>query len=219
MPRSKRDKEVSLTRVKKKTREGRNNLIAEIRACVDKYQYIYQFNLENLRSRGFIDVRQHFKTNSRFFFGKNNVMAIALGRTQETEYADGMYKVSKLLKGQCALMFSSVEPKQVLEYFKSFHKEDYARAGDVATETVSLDAGPLSQFAFSMEPQLRKMGLPTALEKGVISLVKDFLVCTKGETLNPEQCKILKALDIKMADFRLNVNAVFDKNDGLQILN
>lgn len=43
---------------------------------------------------------------------------------------------------------------------------DYARAGNKATFTVSLDPGPLEQFPHSMEPQLRQLGLPTALKRG-----------------------------------------------------
>lgn len=43
---------------------------------------------------------------------------------------------------------------------------DYARAGNKATLTVSLDPGPLEQFPHSMEPQLRQLGLPTALRRG-----------------------------------------------------
>lgn len=31
---------------------------------------------------------------------------------------------------------------------------------------VTLDEGPLEQFPHSMEPQLRQLGLPTALKKG-----------------------------------------------------
>uniref|UniRef100_A0AC35U0J2 Ribosome assembly factor mrt4 n=1 Tax=Rhabditophanes sp. KR3021 TaxID=114890 RepID=A0AC35U0J2_9BILA len=218
MPRARRDKVVSLTKVKKKNRGTKENLVTEIRSCSDTYPYIYAFNLENLRSSGFKDVRQHFKTNSRFFFGKNSVMGIALGKTKETEYAEGLFKLGQHLSGQCALMFSKVPPSTVTNYFQTFHKEDFARAGDIATDTFDLPAGPLPQFAFSMEPQLRKMGMPTTLDKGVVTLVKEMKVCTKEEKLNPEQCKILKAFDYKMADFRLGVSAIFEKGKGLKIL-
>lgn len=37
--------------------------------------------------------RQQFKDSSRFFFGKNNVMGIALGRTQNDEHASNLHKV------------------------------------------------------------------------------------------------------------------------------
>lgn len=45
---------------------------------------------------------------------------------------------------------------------------DYARAGNQAQMDVTLDEGPLEQFPHSMEPQLRQLGLPTALKKGEI---------------------------------------------------
>lgn len=36
----------------------------------------------------------------------------------------------------------------------------------MAQMAVTLDEGPLEQFSHSMEPQLRQLGLPTALKKG-----------------------------------------------------
>ena len=39
-------------------------------------------------------IRQRFKTNSRFIFGKNSVLALALGRTVGSEHAKGLSKVS-----------------------------------------------------------------------------------------------------------------------------
>lgn len=43
---------------------------------------------------------------------------------------------------------------------------DYARAGNKAQMDITLEEGPLEQFPHSMEPQLRQLGLPTALKKG-----------------------------------------------------
>ena len=50
--------------------------------------------------------------------------------------------------------------------FHDYEQEDYARFGTTATYAVNLPAGPLLQFAHSIEPQLRKLGLPTKIEKG-----------------------------------------------------
>lgn len=54
---------------------------------------------------------------------------------------------------------------------------DYARAGNKAQMNITLDEGPLEQFTHSMEPQLRQLGLPTALKKGKIKMFewKQFL--------------------------------------------
>lgn len=63
--------------------------------------------------------------------------------------------------------FSHLVTRLCLRWFSKFKEVDFARAGNKATYTVSLDTGPLEQFPHSMEPQLRQLGLPTALKKGM----------------------------------------------------
>ena len=79
---------------------------------------------------------------------------------------------------------------------------DYARTGGEATEDVMLPEGPLSQFPHSIEPQLRALGMPTALKKGVVTLLSDYTVCKKGDSLTSEQARILKLLGKQQANFR-----------------
>jgi len=42
-----------------------------------------------------------------------------------------------------------------------------------------------------MEPQLRKLGLPTTLKTGVVTCLFDYTVCNKGDVLTPEQAQLL----------------------------
>ncbi|CAJ0960059.1 unnamed protein product, partial [Mesorhabditis belari] len=214
MPRTKREKEVSLTKVKKKTKEAKSGMINEVKHCAESYENLYVFSVDNMRSDLFLEVRQHFKANSRFFFGKNNVMAVALGRTKEAECQKNLHKMANSLKGQRGLMFTNVPDEKVIKYFEEFRHKDFARGGQVATETIELSEGPLPQFSFSMEPQLRKLGLPTKLEKGQIELYKDFHVCSENETLNAEQAKILKILGIKMSEFRFVLHKRWQRSTG-----
>lgn len=74
---------------------------------------------------------------------------------------------------------------------EEYGEDDYARSGFVATETIELPAGPLPDFAHSIEPHLRQLGMPTALSKGVVTLLKDYTVCKEGQTLAPEPARIL----------------------------
>ena len=44
--------------------------------------------------------------------------------------------------------------------------------------------------------------MPTALKKGVVTLLSDYTVCKKGDTLTSEQTRILKLLGKQQANFR-----------------
>lgn len=46
---------------------------------------------------------------------------------------------------------------------------------------------PPEVFAHSMEPQLRKLGLSTKLDRGVPTLLGEHTVCKEGDVLTPEQ--------------------------------
>uniref|UniRef100_A0AC34F5I3 Ribosome assembly factor mrt4 n=1 Tax=Panagrolaimus sp. ES5 TaxID=591445 RepID=A0AC34F5I3_9BILA len=243
MPKSKKDKEISLTKVKKKTRENKNAIISQIQDALAQHKHIFVFSIDSMRSAKMTEIRQKFKETSRFFYGKNTVistkmteirqkfketsrffygkntvMSVALGRDAATEKEKGLHKVSQLLKGQCGLMFTNENEKKVVKFFKDYSENDHARAGQEVDEDISLEKGPLPQFAFSVEPQLRKLGLPTKLEKGVIELVDDFTVCKAGDKLNPEQAKILKLLDHKLSHFQVNLIAHWSADKGLTTL-
>ncbi|XP_007251523.1 mRNA turnover protein 4 homolog [Astyanax mexicanus] len=213
MPKSKRDKKVSLTKTAKKGLEAKQNLIEELRKCVDTYRYVFIFSVENMRNNKLKDIRAAWK-HSRFFFGKNKVMMIALGKGPTDEYKDNLHRVSKFLRGEVGVLFTNKTKEEVQEYFNSFKEVDYARSGNVAQMAVTLDEGPLEQFTHSMEPQLRQLGLPTALKKGVVTLIKDYEVCKEGDTLTPEQARILKLFGFEMAEFKLSIKCMWNSESG-----
>ncbi|KAM9408181.1 mRNA turnover protein 4 homolog [Pholidichthys leucotaenia] len=132
-------------------------------------------------------------------------MIVALGKRETDEYKDNLHKIGKHLRGEVGVLFTNKTKDEVQEYFNHFKEMDYARAGNPAQMDVALDEGPLEQFPHSMEPHLRQLGLPTALKKGVVTLLKDDQVCKEGDVLTPEQARILVS----------SLNFSFDGNDGL----
>lgn len=115
-----------------------------------------------------------------------------------------------MLKGNVGLLFTNREPTEVQLWFDKYNDFDYARAGFVTSQTITLEQGqqrfdiyiinifigPLEQFAHSLEPHLRSLGLPTKLEKGKVVLMNDHEVCKLGDVLTPEQARIIVRLII-----------------------
>lgn len=92
-----------MTKTNKKGRELKQGIVSEVRKCVDEYPSVYVFSFVNLRSKLLKEVRMDFRKDSRFFMGKNKVMILALGKSQQDEYQDSLRQVSKRLKGQVCL--------------------------------------------------------------------------------------------------------------------
>lgn len=74
---------------------------------------------------------------------------------------------------------------------KEYEEIDYARSGFITQETITLPEGPIPDFSHSIESHLRQLGMPTALQKGVVTLIKEYTVCKTGQALTPEQARIL----------------------------
>ncbi|CAA2933977.1 mRNA turnover 4 homolog [Olea europaea subsp. europaea] len=116
MPKSKRNRAVTLSKTKKKGREHKENVVNAIRESVEKYGSVYVFTFENMRNLKFKEFRDQLKSSSRFFLGSNKVMQVALGRSAADEIRPGLHKISKLLRGDSGICFTSL-PKQEVERF------------------------------------------------------------------------------------------------------
>uniref|UniRef100_A0A7N0ZWV5 Ribosome assembly factor mrt4 n=1 Tax=Kalanchoe fedtschenkoi TaxID=63787 RepID=A0A7N0ZWV5_KALFE len=205
MPKSKRDRAITLSKTKKKGREHKEAIVSIIREAAEKYNSAYVFTFENMRNLKFKEFREQLKATSRFFLGSNKVMQVALGRSESDEIRPGMYNVSKLLHGDAGLVFTNMPKEEVERLFNGYEESDFARTGSIATEKVELKEGPLDQFTHEMEPFLRKQGMPVKLNKGVVELVADYVVCEEGKPVSPEASRILRLLGIKMATFKLHL--------------
>lgn len=205
MPKSKRNKLVSLTKAKKKGKEWKEGLVSTVRTCLDSYKAVYLVKYYNMRTERFKALREEVQDSSRFILGSNKIMQVALGRTDADEYKVNLHLLAERLKGDVGLFCTNLDHEQVLELFDQFHHDDYARAGARATQDFSLPEGPMEgprgPLPHMMEPQLRKLGLPTKLNKGVVELLAPQTVCTTGQRLDANQAALLRIFDVKMADF------------------
>ncbi|KAJ5677749.1 hypothetical protein N7523_004232 [Penicillium sp. IBT 18751x] len=231
MPRSKRARVVHESKTAKKDhKEQTRRLYANIRECLEEYDHMFVFAVDNMRNTYLKDVRSEF-SDSRVFFGKTKVMAVALGNSPENEAAPNMHKLTPYLTGAVGLLFTSRSVESVLEYFENFRPLDFARAGTKATRSFMIPNGlvcsqageiPAEQdepISHTMEPALRKLGVPTRLVKGKVMLEltegqEGYKVCREGETLDSRQTTLMKMFGITSAEFKVDLKAQWSRATG-----
>lgn len=153
-------------------------------------------------------------------------MAKALGDSAATEPHPGTSLLSPHITGSVGLIFSPRNPTSILEYFASFCPLDFARAGTVASRDFTLPAGMLysrggeippsedAPIGHSVEPGLRKLGVPTRLVKGRVELEQDFQVCKEGQILGSGQTTLLKMFGVVTAEFKVDIRAYWTAESG-----
>eukprot|EP00668_Euglena_longa_P028835 GGOE01036163.1.p1 GENE.GGOE01036163.1~~GGOE01036163.1.p1 ORF type:complete len:236 (-),score=94.50 GGOE01036163.1:378-1055(-) len=215
MPKVKKEKRYNFGKVKAKGKDGKDSLIDNVREAVDDFDHCYVYEFTNFRMTHMKELRAMF-ADSRFFQGKNKVMQVALGRNAEESYAENTYKLSMFLRGFCGLFFTNRDKREVKDFFKNWSAEEFAAMGDIADRTITLPKGPLNadQFPVTMDPYLRKLGLNTKVERGVIHLLEDKPLAVEGEPLTAEGSRLLKMLGHKISVFRINLTAHWSKQTG-----
>mmetsp|Transcript_11 Transcript_11/g.3 ORF Transcript_11/g.3 Transcript_11/m.3 type:complete len:181 (+) Transcript_11:321-863(+) len=175
-----------------------------------------------MRSNKFKKIRMEMRApdmegkRSRIFLGKNKLMQIALGRTPEDEYSDNLRHVSKLIVGNVGLMMTSKPIDEVEKFFADFVEEDFARAGAVATRTVTVDNKMLYNFPTSMVDQFRKHGLPVDVDTGKLVLTgkDEHTICEEGDVLSAEACKLLFQFGVKLTEFKVKLVCRWSSAEG-----
>jgi mRNA turnover protein 4 len=96
--------------------------------------------------------------------------------------------------------------------------------GELTTK-YGVEGGEDDPLPMAIEPTLRKLGVPTRLVRGKVVLEdggeEGFgiesdgdVVCRDGDTLDSRQTTLLKIFGVRMAEFRVQLRAAFDKEGG-----
>ncbi|KAK0621500.1 ribosomal protein L10-domain-containing protein [Bombardia bombarda] len=233
MPKSKRTKVYNLTQVDKKTRAQKEKLFENIRECVPQYQHCFVFEIDNMRNNYLKTVRHELK-DCRLFFGKTKLTARALGSTPEDAQADGLDKLSAHLSGSVGLLFTNRDPSDIITYFSSLSQVDFARSGTVAPRTFTIPPGVVYStggevpaehdvpVAQSLEPELRRLGVPVRMVRGKVVLGEEsgeggfegYTICKEGQTLDARQTRLLKLFSVCMSEFRVKLLAYWTAANG-----
>ncbi|VEL37268.1 unnamed protein product [Protopolystoma xenopodis] len=171
--------------------------LTKLREQFDQYKAIYVLRIQNPRNDKISHLRAEL-IDSKLIHGRNTLISIALGINKSSEYKPGMHKLVKFIKHQCCILLTNCSYIDLRNTFNALRAQDFARPGLPASQKVYLSKGPVHRFSHTLEPELRRLGLPVKLIRGIVHLEKD--------------CK--KYFDIQMSEFRVNILASWSLENG-----
>lgn len=156
-------------------------------------------------------------------------MARALGHSPEDSYADNVWRLTPYLRGTVGLLFTNRPPEQLFPYIEDLSRDkvDFARAGAISPRDFVVPYGTLYATAgevplehdvpigHTLEPELRRLGVPVRMVKGrvvleagsEVGLDGGYVVCREGDVLDSRQTRLLKLFSICLSEFQIKILA------------
>lgn len=141
MPKSKRNKIVHLTQVKKKGKDHKEDLMKQLEEYVAKFKRVYIFDFEQAKSDRIMNLRLKLKDIGRIFSGKNSLVSLTL-KTIGTRTNTDFDELSKQVAGHRGLLFTDVECSKLLSILDGEMPEFCKKLlgyAQIAPDTIEMD--------------------------------------------------------------------------------
>lgn len=114
MPKSKRNKIVHLTQVKKKSKDHKEDLIKQLEQFVLQFKRVFIFDFEKAKSDRIMALRLKLKKHGRIFSGKNSLASLSLktvGTRKNIDFDD----LTKHICGHRGLLFTDLDKAKLMD--------------------------------------------------------------------------------------------------------
>lgn len=236
MPRSRRNRVITLSNVTKKDKEAKTKNFDNLSENLLKFKRVVLLNLSNINSNNLKELRKQWdnetleeENKSKFVVSKKNMIIKNFDNYKE-EFTN-LDKLNQKLKNTheknatYGILFTNYDYQTVVDFFESYVKKDFAKSNSKSPISFTIPKGVVYSrggfidhnddipMAHSLEPTLRnKYKIPTSLKDGKIFLDNDYFVCEKNETLNVVQCLILRQFGIAESEYKVEIMSTYDKD-------
>ncbi len=187
-----------------------------LQELIKQYDVIALSKITKVRATQLMMIRKKFRDDIKILIIKNKIAQRALEKVNDIA---GLPKLSKVLEGQCALMFTNMSPFKLnllLSQNKVFLP---AKGGDIATKDIIITSGNTGITPGPVLSEFKEANVPTKIEQGNICVTRDTVAAKPGTVISQKLASLLSKLNIKPVEAGIAINCAiteglfFDEKD------
>lgn len=187
-----------------------------LQELIKQYDVIALSKITKVRATQLMMIRKKFRDDIKILIIKNKVAQRALEKVNDIA---GLPNLSKVLEGQCALMFTNMSPFKLnllLSQNKVFLP---AKGGDIATKDIIITSGNTGITPGPVLSEFKEANVPTKIEQGNIWVTRDTVAAKPGTVISQKLASLLSKLNIKPVEAGIGINCAiteglfFDEKD------
>ena len=183
----------------------------ELQRIPTEYNVIALSKMSKVRAAQLMMIRKKFRNDIRIKIVKNKVAIRAFEKVKDVA---GIENLRNQLEGQCALIFTNINPFKLNLIFAQNKVFLPAKGGDIATKEIFVPSGNTGITPGPVLSEFKTANVPTKIDQGTIWVNKDTLVAKPGDVISTPLASLLSKLNVKPVEAGISVN--FAIAEGLQ---
>jgi large subunit ribosomal protein L10 len=192
-----------MSEYKPKVKEKKKKALEDLIEMIKSYKIIGILDLYKLPSAQYQKIKGALASRAKIKVVKKTLLQRAL----ETL---GMNSLAQHIPNYPAVLFSNENPFKLYLFIDKNKSQAPAKAGDIATNDIVVNAGPTDIPPGPANSTLSKVKIPAKVEGGKITISKDVTVCKAGEKISQDLANALALLKLEPLQIGLNVCAVYE---------
>jgi len=183
----------------------------ELQRIPTEYNVIALSKMSKVRAAQLMMIRKKFRNDINIKIVKNKV---AIRAFEKVKGVAGIENLRSQLEGQCALIFTNINPFKLNLIFAQNKVFLPAKGGDIATKEIFVPSGNTGITPGPVLSEFKTANVPTKIDQGTIWVTKDTLVAKPGDVISTPLASLLSKLNVKPVEAGISVNYAIA--EGLQ---
>jgi large subunit ribosomal protein L10 len=175
----------------------------ELQQLPTEYKVLALSKMTKVRATQLMMVRKKFRNDIKIKVIKDKVATRAF---EKVKGVVGLDNLSKQLEGQCALIFTNINPFKLNLIFAQNKVFLPAKGGDIATKEIIVPAGNTGIAPGPVLSEFKAANVPTKIDQGTIWVSKDALVAKPADVISIQLASLLSKLNVKPIEAGISVN-------------
>ena len=186
----------------------KKEIFTDLVQLLEKHSVIAVADLEKVRSSQIQEIRKKLRGKADLIVAKNTILRKASDSIAGKK--DNVDKFAEVLTGSKVLIFTQMNPFELIIFLNRNKVRVPAKGGDIATSDIVIPAGNTGLQPGPVISEFNEAKVQTRIEGGSIFVAKDTVVAEKGDVISTKTASLLSKLGMKPMEAGLALSYAYD---------
>jgi large subunit ribosomal protein L10 len=186
----------------------KKEIFTDLVQLLEKYSVIAVADLEKVRSSQIQEIRKKLRGKADLIVAKNTILRKASDSIASKK--ENVDKFAEALTGSKVLIFTQMNPFELIIFLNRNKVRVPAKGGDIATSDIVVPAGNTGLQPGPVISEFNEAKVQTRIEAGSIFVARDTVVASKGDVISTKTASLLSKLGMKPMEAGLSLSSAYD---------